>query len=184
MIYTIYEKIIEITSNYKIFDYLTYFIFVLFILVSSLAAIVYAKGSFSVSGSDLNYIITEPDQSGYVSLPPLDVTCDSDNDLSLSVDISVTGYRPKDVLDLSITEGSSDNSKHYLIRLPSDGNQQTFNYSQDLSSWSKLLSLSYNEQWRIIMYGTFQQGMVVNFSNLKASSKAGQCSLTWRILTQ
>jgi hypothetical protein len=184
MIYTIYEKIIEITSSYKAFDYFTYLVFVLFILICSMSAVVYAKGSFSLTGSDLIYIISEPERSGYERLPPLDVSCDSDNNLFFSTDINISGYRPNDVLDLSITEGSSENSKHYLIRLPSDGNSQTFNYSQDLSSWSKMLKFSYNEQWNLGFYGEFTQGMVITLSNLKASSKAGACRLTWRIVSQ
>jgi hypothetical protein len=44
MIYRIYEKIIEITENYKLWDYITYLIFIVFVALSSLSVVVYAMG--------------------------------------------------------------------------------------------------------------------------------------------
>jgi hypothetical protein len=41
MIYTIYEKIIELSKRYQVCDYLTYMVFILFVCICSLSIVVY-----------------------------------------------------------------------------------------------------------------------------------------------
>lgn len=196
MIYSVYEKFIEFTENYKVWDYLTYIVFMVFVLICGVVAASYASasdtsasdtGEYSInSQGQLSYKLTKAMHQGNILLPPIKISCPTNDNITIAFKVKVQNYSANQVLDISVLDKTRKESKHQYVRLPKNG-EYIINFSQGLGDLSLdsvlgLVTKKYPYQTKRIinMHGEFNSGMEMLFYDLNSSSEDhGECKLDW-----
>ena len=186
MIYKIYERFIEITENYRIWDYLVYIIFLFIILACGLYyTLAYGQGSYVVKSDKLEYTISAEKFTGNLALPPMIISCDNNEDISLMFKVTASNYNTKAILDITVLDGAKNSLANQLTRLKED-NIQTITYSHnigkpDLKTMFSTLSdnYPYTAERSINLHGQFNKGMELHFIDIQAASLNGKCIINW-----
>lgn len=192
MIYKIVSKLLNIMSNYRLWDYLSYIIFFIIVLaVTFLTMLIpsygYAQGDYNLNSDKIIYTVDE-DFDGKITLPSLYLSCPDNGGVQISFKVKVNKFISNNSIEISILDTDNNESKHQFKRLFGD-EPVVINYSQDLGDLdlNSLLSYfvadyPYSAMRRVNYHGKFNKGMVLELYDLKAYSDLhNQCLLKWAV---